>query len=64
MRTLEKHAFILKYVVAYRCSECGREFKVNVKKHLTGNTSGPPTDVLDAFEKHECSETTEANKAK
>ena len=54
MRTLEKHAYIMQFVVAYKCSDCGMIFKVPLAKHITGNISGPPKQVLDAFEKHTC----------
>ena len=54
MRTLEKHAYIMKFVVAYKCSDCGMIFKIPVQKHITGNISGPPKQVLEDFEKHVC----------
>lgn len=64
MRKLEKHAYIMKFVVAYRCSECGREFKVSVKQRVTGIRSGPPPDLVKAFEGHVCGATKETDKAK
>ena len=54
MRTLEKHAYIMQFVVAYKCSDCGMVFKVPVRKHITGNISGPPKQVLDEFANHTC----------
>lgn len=54
MRTLEKHAYIMKFVVAYKCSDCGMIFKIPVQKHITGNISGPPKQVLEDFANHVC----------
>ena len=54
MRTLEKHAYIMNFVVAYKCSDCGMIFKIPVQKHITGVVSGPPEDVLNHFAKHTC----------
>ncbi len=57
MRTLEKHAYIMGFVVAYKCSECGMIFQVPIHKHITGGGSGTPKHVQDEFEHHVCSAT-------
>lgn len=54
MRKLIQNAVIHRFVVEYKCTECGMRFPVSLNKHVTGGTFGPPADVQEAFEAHVC----------
>lgn len=54
VRKLIQNAVIHRFVVEYKCTECGMRFPVPLHKHVTGGTFGPPTEVKNAFESHAC----------